>query len=65
MKEYDIVFERKECLRNVIRVKANSQEEAEELAEEENEEYDWGNSEIAHADENIVAVSVVDEKENS
>lgn len=64
MKEYEIVFERKECLRNVIRVKADSQEKAEALAEAQNEEYDWNYSEIIHADENIVAVRIV-EKENS
>jgi hypothetical protein len=60
--EFEVVFERKEVLRNVIRVKANSKEEAEEIAEKQNEEYDWSESEIAHADESIVSTRVISEE---
>ena len=59
MKEYEVVYERKEIRQNVFKVQANSKEEAEEIADELNEDHDWNESSIIHGDDGVIQVREV------
>lgn len=60
MKEFEIVYERRETYREVFKVSAESEEEALELAEEMNCEHDWTENEVIYGDEQPIQVREVE-----
>jgi len=52
--KYIVTYQRVETYRHDFIVEANSVNEAEKIAFDMNEEHEWTNTEMAHADENSV-----------
>ena len=55
-KKYEVVWERKEVLRELAVVWAENEEEAEELSWDQIEDSGWDTSVIIHAEEYVVQV---------
>ena len=57
--KYKVTIERKEIMREILEIEANSHLEAGDLAMEQIEEHDWADNTIVHGDENVVAIHKV------